>query len=109
MNNLLEPRKSRRPGKRRIPQRTRKSAFETLESRALLTALAVEDVFATLPGVTLTIDARGGVLANDSDTTGGPLTAVLAIGPAQGKLELGSEGNFSYIPNSGFSGEVFFT
>jgi Ca2+-binding RTX toxin-like protein len=109
MNNAPSLRRTRRLSKPRFPLRTRKSAFETLESRTLLTAVAVEDRFSTLPGVTLTIDARSGVLANDTDTSGNPLTAVLFKDPAQGKLNLGTEGNFTYTPNPGFSGDDFFT
>ncbi len=50
-----------------------------------------------------------GVLANDSDPEGSPLTAVLATGPANGILTLNANGSFSYTPNATFSGTDSFT
>ncbi|GAA0627724.1 hypothetical protein GCM10009422_25930 [Brevundimonas kwangchunensis] len=53
---------------------------------------------------TLTIGAPGGVLANDVDPEGAPLTAQLVSGPSHGTLELAADGSFIYIPNPGFTG-----
>ncbi|MBL0968338.1 MAG: tandem-95 repeat protein [Brevundimonas sp.] len=53
---------------------------------------------------TLTIGAPGGVLANDIDPEGAPLTAQLVSGPSHGTLELAADGSFIYIPNPGFTG-----
>ena len=51
----------------------------------------------------------GGVLANDSDADGSPLTAVLASGTSNGSLVFAADGSFSYTPNAGFNGLDSFT
>ena len=56
------------------------------------------------PGSTLTVDAASGVLANDTDPQGDPLTADLLASTTNGTLSLGSDGSFTYTPNSGFVG-----
>jgi hypothetical protein len=70
----------------------------------------------TAAGDTFTVDEGGtgtlaapGVLANDSDPGGLPLTAVLAGGPAHGALTLLADGGFTYTPDAGFSGSDAFT
>ncbi|WP_165065993.1 Ig-like domain-containing protein [Paludisphaera rhizosphaerae] len=50
-----------------------------------------------------------GVLANDGDVNGQPITAVLDSAPKSGKLVLNSNGSFSYTPNIGFYGVDHFT
>lgn len=46
----------------------------------------------------------GGVLLNDSDAEGDPLTAVLVEGPANGEVYLNSNGTFLYVPDADFEG-----
>jgi len=53
---------------------------------------------------TLVIDAAGGVLANDSDPDGDPMTAQVVMGPRNGALTFAADGSFIYTPNPGFSG-----
>ncbi|WP_283631786.1 Ig-like domain-containing protein [Mycolicibacterium poriferae] len=53
--------------------------------------------------------AGPGVLANDTDADGDPLTAVLGTGPAHGTFALNPDGSFSYTPNDGYSGTDTFT
>jgi len=48
--------------------------------------------------------APGGVLLNDSDTEGDPLTAVLIAGPANGEVYLNPNGTFLYVPDANFVG-----
>jgi VCBS repeat-containing protein len=62
------------------------------------------DVYATDEDTALTIDAAGGVLANDLDADGDPLTATMVTGPANGTLTLNSDGSFVYTPNADFNG-----
>jgi VCBS repeat-containing protein len=50
-----------------------------------------------------------GVLANDNDADGDPLTAVLAAGPSHGALALNANGSFTYTPNLGYVGADSFT
>src|SRR5690606_41230992 len=50
-----------------------------------------------------------GVLANDTDPNGDPLTAQLVDGPANGTLVLNPDGSFTYTPDTGFSGTDSFT
>ena len=61
-------------------------------------------------GVPLTVSAEQGVLANDSDPDGDPMTASLVSGPAQWHARhFNSDGSFVYTPSSTFFGSVTFT
>ena len=52
----------------------------------------------------LTVDAPG-VLANDTDVEGDPLTAVLDVSPSHGTLvELKADGSFKYEPDPDYNG-----
>ena len=53
--------------------------------------------------------AAPGVLANDSDPDGNPLTAVLVSGPTNGALTLSTNGSFTYTPASNFNSVDSFT
>ncbi|MGE3817939.1 MAG: Ig-like domain-containing protein [Isosphaeraceae bacterium] len=53
--------------------------------------------------------AASGVLANDTDVDGDPLTAVLVSGPSNGSLFLNADGSFTYTPNANFNGVDSFT
>ncbi|MEM1003730.1 MAG: tandem-95 repeat protein [Pseudomonadota bacterium] len=53
--------------------------------------------------------AGPGVLGNDSDANGDPLSATLVSGPASGTLVFGPDGGFSYTPEPDFAGEDSFT
>ena len=65
--------------------------------------VAVEDAYATDEDVPLSI-AAAGVLGNDTDVEGDPLTAVLVDGPAHGTLALDADGSFSYTPDANYNG-----
>ncbi|MCP4263376.1 MAG: tandem-95 repeat protein, partial [Planctomycetes bacterium] len=65
--------------------------------------VAVDDAYSTNEDTPLTVAAPG-VLANDSDVDGDPLTAVLVTGPGSGTLTLNSDGSFNYTPNTNFNG-----
>jgi cadherin-like protein len=69
---------------------------------------ARNDSFGVLSGRTLNVAAPG-VLANDSDVDGDPLTAVLETGPSHGSLSLAANGGFSYTPNAGYTGSDVFS
>ena len=65
--------------------------------------VAEADTFETPMDSTLTVSAPG-VLANDSDVEGDPLTASTVSGPSDGTLTLEESGAFEYEPDEGFSG-----
>ena len=50
-----------------------------------------------------------GVLDNDTDVEGNPLTAVSDSDPSNGTLALNADGSFTYTPNADFNGEDSFT
>ncbi|MBI1314693.1 tandem-95 repeat protein [bacterium] len=70
--------------------------------------VAQDDSYTTAEDTTLTINAPG-VLSNDSDVDGDPLTVILVSGPDNGTLTLNSDGSFSYTPDNNFNGTDSFT
>jgi hypothetical protein len=72
------------------------------------TPQANDDNYTVEPDTTLTVTAPG-VLSNDTDADGDPMTAVLNTGPSRGTLDLSLDGSFTYTPNPGFTGSDSFT
>ena len=68
----------------------------------------VGGTFATSEDGPLTVPAPG-VLGNDVDPDGDPLTATLATGPAHGTLTFNPDGSFVYTPDADYSGPDSFT
>ena len=61
-------------------------------------------------GGSLTVTAADGVLANDNDPEGDPLTAILVSGPSNATaFTLNPDGSFTYTPNAAFDGYDTFT
>ena len=56
----------------------------------------------------LTVGARG-VLSNDTDADGDPLTAELVTEPTHGTLTLSADGSYIYSPDSDYHGDDSFT
>jgi hypothetical protein len=71
--------------------------------------VAANDSYSVTANRTLTVDAAEGVLVNDSDPDGDPLTANLASTAPNGTLALSGNGGFTYTPDSGFTGADSFT
>jgi hypothetical protein len=69
---------------------------------------AVDDSYSMQQDGTLTVNAPG-LLGNDSDPDGDPLTAALQTGPANGSVTVNGDGSFSYTPDGGFTGIDTFT
>jgi VCBS repeat-containing protein len=70
---------------------------------ASVTALNTCAVAGSMPATSV------GVLNNDNDPNGDPLTAVLVGGPANGTLTLNPDGTFTYTPKAGWVGIDTFT
>src|SRR6185436_10629519 len=66
-------------------------------------AIVADDSYTTPEDTTLTVVAPG-VLANDGDVDGDPLTSILVTGPAHGVLTLNTNGSFSYTPALNYNG-----
>src|SRR5216117_3293860 len=69
---------------------------------------ANDDSYTTPEDTQLTVSAPG-VLANDSDVDGDPLSTILVTGPSHGTLTLNSDGSFTYMPTLNFNGVDTFT
>jgi VCBS repeat-containing protein len=65
--------------------------------------LGVSDGYTITTDTTLEVAAPG-VLANDLDSNGDSLTAVLATAPSHGSLTLNPDGSFEYQPQMGYVG-----
>jgi VCBS repeat-containing protein len=70
---------------------------------------ANQDSYTTEVNITLIVPAETGVLANDIDVDGDPLTAFKLMDPAHGTAMVNSNGGFTYIPENNYSGDVIFT
>lgn len=71
--------------------------------------VAVNDQFSTSAGTPLVIAAEQGLLANDSDLEGDPLTVELVTGPEHGTLDWLPDGSVHYTPQPGFAGQDGFS
>ncbi len=70
--------------------------------------VAVNNAYSTNEDTPLMVSAPG-VLGNDSDANGNPLTALLVSGPSHGVLALNPNGSFTYTPTSNYNGSDSFT
>ena len=70
--------------------------------------VAVDDGYSTPQDTTLNAVAPG-VLGNDSDADGDPITAVQDSSAGNGNAVLNADGSFTYTPNAGFTGTDSFT
>jgi hypothetical protein len=71
--------------------------------------IALPDAYAVDENGALSIPAAQGVLANDTDPGGLPLSASIVTPPSSGALDLAPSGAFGYVPRSGFVGRDSFT
>jgi uncharacterized repeat protein (TIGR01451 family) len=72
------------------------------------TPVASNDSYTVTQNTALNVPAPG-VLGNDTDVDGDPLTAVPVSPPSNGALTLNPDGSFTYTPNTGFNGTDTFT
>ncbi len=88
-----------------------RTATASYDSATNAPPVANADSYSTNEDATLTVPAPG-VLGNDSDANGDPLTIAAprpASGPANGSLTLSADGSFTYTPNANFHGTDTFT
>ena len=69
---------------------------------------AADDTYTAVEGTTLNVPAPG-VLSNDSDVDGDPMTAVKLSDPSHGAVTLNADGSFSYTPAALYNGPDSFT
>jgi hypothetical protein len=67
-----------------------------------------DDSYGALQDTALDVAAPG-VLRNDSDPDGDPLTTTIASGPSHGTVSLRTDGGFGYKPDPGYIGRDSFT
>ena len=65
--------------------------------------VAANDTYSVIANTTLN-QAAPGVLGNDTDPEGAPLTAQLVSGPSHGTLTLNANGSFVYTPVADYMG-----
>jgi VCBS repeat-containing protein len=70
--------------------------------------VAVDDTYSTYENTALTVGTPG-ILANDSDVEGSPLTSILVTGPSHGSLTQNADGSFTYTPAVNYSGPDSYT
>jgi VCBS repeat-containing protein len=70
--------------------------------------IAAGDKYSANQDTTLTVAAPG-LLANDADVEGSPLTATIVTGAAHGTATVAASGSFTYTPATGFVGADSFT
>jgi YVTN family beta-propeller protein len=66
-------------------------------------SIALDDAYTVTLGQTLTVPVPG-VLANDNDPDGTPLSATLVSGPSHGTLNFAPTGSFTYTADPGVHG-----
>ena len=71
--------------------------------------IANDDLYTADEDTPLVVAAVDGVLANDVESDGDELTAVLATQPQFGMVDLHSDGSFTYAPDPDFYGSDSFT
>ena len=69
---------------------------------------AANDQYQIDQNATLSVPATG-VLSNDDDPDGDPLTAAIQSGPSHGAVTLRADGSFDYTPSPGFAGDDSFS
>jgi VCBS repeat-containing protein len=71
--------------------------------------VAADDAYSVPTNGTLTVDAAGGVKANDSDADDDTMSVTVVSDPTNGQLTLNADGSFTYTPNTDFHGTDTFT
>jgi VCBS repeat-containing protein len=80
----------------------------TVEGSGFSPPVANDDVYSTAEDTQLSVSLPG-VLGNDTDADGDPLTAALETTTSSGTLVLNVDGSFTYDPDADFNGTDAFT
>jgi len=88
-------------------------AFSTATATITVTPVnnaptALNDTYTATEDTPLTVTVPG-VLANDTDADGNPLTAALVSGPSHGTVTVNTNGSFTYTPTANYNGPDSFT
>ena len=70
--------------------------------------VATDDSYNAVEDTPLVV-AAAGVLGNDADVDGNPLTAIVVTWPTHGTLTLNADGSFTYTPALNYNGTDSFT
>ncbi|MDH3610623.1 MAG: glycosyl hydrolase family 18 protein [Nitrosopumilus sp.] len=81
---------------------------DVLDTPPVSQVIAVNDSYSTDENITLNVVANG-ILGNDLDSEGDPITAILENTVVNGSLTLYPDGSFTYTPNTDFNGVDSFT
>ncbi len=84
-------------------------AYAVANGMQIITAAQLDDLWSGMRQAAMAYKSQSGVLSNDVDVNGLPLTAQLVSGPANGQVTLNADGTFSYTPNGGFCGTDTFS
>jgi hypothetical protein len=82
--------------------------LESIEAANYFAPAAIDDLFTFNEDTVFTTTSLNGVLANDTDADGDPLTAALVTPPAVGELVFNEDGSFTYTPAANWHGTVQF-
>ncbi|AMV40931.1 fibronectin type III domain-containing protein [Planctomyces sp. SH-PL62] len=85
------------------------SPFSDVVSLTIIHPTANNESYTSLHDRDLSITKAYGVLSNDTDPYGIPLTAAIVGNASHGSVVLNPDGSFSYTPNPGFTGTDAFT
>jgi len=88
---------------------TRATATITFTIVADNPPIGVADAYSVRQGFGLPISASDGVLRNDTDADGDPLSPTLRSSTSHGTLDFRTDGGFTYRPNAGYFGSDSFT
>jgi len=70
---------------------------------------ANDDAYEVVEDSQLIVDAAGGILENDIDENGDPLSILMIVAPNSGDLVMEEDGSFVYSPDADFFGTDSFT
>jgi len=71
--------------------------------------VSLPDGYGTVTNTPLDVSPAEGVLANDADPNGYPLTAILRRRASHGSVTLRADGSFTYTPTAGYEGQDTFS